>query len=260
MTNSKPKIDPVIKFYEKYPFPNEPSERWIHDRVIINERLCKKSDEQLKILVIGCGTGEEVISVRRVWSKATIVAIEPSKNSAAIARERTKEKIIIASIENYHDKERYDIIICQGVLHHTSDMTGNLRRITELLCDDGVILLSIYHHARWDAVNQSRNEAQYMDGNHHPREHTHSWRGITELAERAGLQIIKTGHRLPIPRRHIWMAAYDGLFQYFRQQSINIKLSIMNKKPYCDCEIQCKGVREHLLKIAPFKKEGENGI
>lgn len=210
--------DRLVEFYEKHPFPNDPGSI-PHFMKYSFGRLHGKEDPRT-VLVVGCGTGEDAEAARRYFPKATVVGIDPSGASIRLARRHYPHiRFLRRRIESYDPGRRFDLVFCSGVLHHTERPLKNLQKIMNLLTTDGTLFLGIYHHGRWDVrVDYRRSEAHILDGTENPRERTYSWEGLTELVGAAGGHIVRTGHRLPVPRWRWLMLLYDLAFLQARQQ------------------------------------------
>lgn len=210
--------DPVVLFYNDHPFPND--ETVIPFTVRHLERAGVSGP--VAVLVVGCGTGEDVTAAREVYPHAVIDAFDPSDNSIRLAGKRCKNDrvtLYVSSIETFTPDTTYDLIFCCGVLHHTTDPTENLRRMRSWLSEDGRLVLGVYHHARWDIpTDYRRGESQILDGTANPRERSYSWGSLRELVHDAGGEIVKTAHRAPVPTCRFMDVLYDAAFLYKGQQ------------------------------------------
>ena len=79
----------------------------------------------VKILVAGCGTGQQIVSLSGIFKNSLIDAIDISAASLAYAKRKIEElklnninfsKTDILDLQNFNTK--YDYIECSGVLHH----------------------------------------------------------------------------------------------------------------------------------------------
>lgn len=116
--------------------------------------FAKKLDLEIpfgsNILEAGCGTGQMSIFLSRF--KRTIHAIDISKGSLILA----KNFITKNNINNVHlyrmnifklffQKDYFDIIISNGVLHHTRDAELAFNNLVKYLKKDGLIIIGLYH-------------------------------------------------------------------------------------------------------------------
>ena len=103
-----------------------------------------------KILIAGCGTGNQVIIANR-YQNAEITAIDLSSSSLAYAIRKTNEyemnnttfiKMDLLNISALGDL--YDIIECSGVLHHMEQPSDGLSALVQQLSPGGYIKLGLY--------------------------------------------------------------------------------------------------------------------
>jgi SAM-dependent methyltransferase len=203
--------DTVKSFYEKTPFPN-------YDGLDSRESLRRKArddvftrmlDEQIPhsvtILEVGCGTGQMTNFLGMGWGR-TAIGADICMNSLQLAK-GFRDRF---SINNAHfaqmnlfmppfEEGKFDIVLSNGVLHHTSDCAGAFRSIARLVKPGGFVIVGLYNRfgrlptlcTRWlmgkfgkagmlldhrlrgmdDSV---RRQAWFMDQYKHPHETRHS--------------------------------------------------------------------------------------
>lgn len=159
----------VAKFYEDEPFPNyngietraamiEQAELGQYSRAIND--LCPKNGS---ILEIGCGTGQltnylAIRPHRKVFgldlSQASLELAGSFKNKMQLCN----AQFLRADIFDHPFKpEAFDLIIANGVLHHTINTWDALRKIEEILKPNGVAVIGLYNKfGRW-RTNLIRN-------------------------------------------------------------------------------------------------------
>ena len=114
----------------------------------------KKLDEEIpfgtKILEAGCGTGQLSISLSRYMRE--IYAIDISEGSLIEAKKFIKKNqiksvnLIKMNIFNlFFKNEFFDVIISNGVLHHTHDPELAFKKLCEKLKKNGYIIIGLYH-------------------------------------------------------------------------------------------------------------------
>ena len=211
--NDRSDVTDIVKaFYEETPFPN-------YDDLDSRESLLAKArrglfarllDEQLPrsatVLEAGCGTGQLSNFLGMGWGR-TVIGADLCLNSLRLAklfRDR-------CSIQNAHfiqmnlfrppfADETFDVIISNGVLHHTSDPHGGFRSIARKLKRRGWIIIGLYNwlgrlptlwrrglirtfgdgwamldrRLRTAELNTGRRSAWFMDQYRHPHESRHS--------------------------------------------------------------------------------------
>ena len=150
----------VKKQYEERPYP-----RWINLGSKQNLEIKKIKDllgiklynydinelKSPKILIAGCGTGQQSIETALRFPKSKVLAIDLSKTSLAYAIRKTKE-LKIKNIEymqadildiNELDSD-FDIIESSGVIHHMENPLLGWEILTGLLKDGGLMNIGLY--------------------------------------------------------------------------------------------------------------------
>ena len=156
--------------YEENPYP-----RWVSlpkdlNKKYLNSYIQSKfpltpfkrlvDNENLEILVAGCGTGQHPISTEQSLKRARILAVDLSMTSLAYAKRKTLE-LGIESIE-YAQADllklkslgiTFDVIESVGVLHHLANPFEGWEILLSLLKPYGLMRLGFYSvHARRDIV------------------------------------------------------------------------------------------------------------
>jgi SAM-dependent methyltransferase len=107
-----------------------------------------------RVLVAGCGDGTEAFNLRRQIPKATIVAVDFSARSIAVARRlqrRSREmrdiRFVTADLASPGLLARiggeFDLITCHGVLSYVSRPERVLRNLARCLAPDGALYLGV---------------------------------------------------------------------------------------------------------------------
>ncbi|MFQ6109747.1 MAG: methyltransferase domain-containing protein [Candidatus Aminicenantales bacterium] len=155
-TSDEVTID-VRSFYEKNPFPGyedidspshlrEKAERGVFARLL---------DEQVppfsKILEVGCGTGQLSNFLGMTWGR-TVFATDISLNSLKLGHQFKQQNeihyVAFLQMNLFHPVFRpgsFDLVICNGVLHHTKDPFLGFRSILRLVRQDGFIIVGLYN-------------------------------------------------------------------------------------------------------------------
>ena len=145
--------------YEEHPYP-----RWLSLRrfrkVALDVLLCKNYPHftppdffngLTRMLVAGCGTGQEPLSVALDRENTEIVAVDLSRRSLAYAV-RMARKLDIDNIRFLQAdilalprlREQFHVIQCAGVLHHMADPLQGWRVLTDMLLPGGVMKIGLY--------------------------------------------------------------------------------------------------------------------
>ena len=193
---------------------------------------------KFNVLLAGCGTGQQPIEMALTFPQAKITAIDISRRSLAYAQLKTEE-FDVSNINFYHGdilklgqlNERFDLIICSGVLHHMADPLQGWRILRGLLATDGILRIDLYSKiARREIIAQREiikasnidptpeNIKQYRqnliaDGSHenilgfgdfwtlsmcrdllfHFQEHQFTWPEIQQCCDRLDMEFIGVG-------------------------------------------------------------------
>ena len=156
--------------YEENPYPrwrygnplrnrNVSFVRAINDEINPNSISPSRDDRQLKVLVAGCGTGNQILHTQ-IFRNAMITAIDLSSSSLAYAQRKVNEmsienvKLIQMDLLNVDLLEtKFDIILCSGVLHHLDDPLKGLKALLGVLNRNGFLKLGLYSElARQDVI------------------------------------------------------------------------------------------------------------
>ncbi len=220
--------DLVKSFYEETPFPN-------YDDVDNRESFAVKArrgvfarllDQQISrpalVLEAGCGTGQLSNFLGMGWGRKVIGA-DLCLNSLRLAKAFRDR----CSIENAHFVQMnlfrppfpdatFDLVISNGVLHHTSDPEGGFHAIARKLKPGGFVIIGLYNWLgrrptlwrrrlietfgeRWamldgrlrsGAMNAGRRSAWFMDQYRHPHESSHSMHEVAQWFDKSGIDTL----------------------------------------------------------------------
>ena len=217
------------KFYNEIKFPN-------YDEIDDFGTLLKKSEKSTffkklddeikmfsKVLEVGCGTGQLSLFLSRY--ERQIYSIDLSRGSLELGENfRKKNNIenlffLRMSIFNlFFKKEFFDVIISNGVLHHTSNPELEFVELTKYLKKNGYIVIGLYH--RYGRVftkirqflikifgesfkfmdersldkNYSKEKrfAWFMDQYKNPKESTHTFTEILNWFKKADVEFVSS--------------------------------------------------------------------
>ncbi len=149
--------DAVKEFYEETPFPN-------YDDLESRDSLARKAtrsifarllDEQVPrgayVLDAGCGTGQLTNFLGMAWDRV-VVGADVCLNSLGLA-EDFRERCAIANahfaqINLFRPPFRdgaFDVVVSNGVLHHTADPEGGFRALVRTLKPGGHVIVGLYN-------------------------------------------------------------------------------------------------------------------
>jgi SAM-dependent methyltransferase len=145
--------------YEEHPYP-----RWLAlphmertdlaghlHRVLPHFRPPAFLDGPVRMLVAGCGTGREPLSIALACEHIEIVALDFSRRSLAYAVRRARA-LGVENVRFVHAdllalprlQERFHVIQCIGVLHHMAEPLRGWRVLTERLLPGGLMKIGLY--------------------------------------------------------------------------------------------------------------------
>jgi SAM-dependent methyltransferase len=218
----------VKAFYEETPFPN-------YDDCDSVRSLIEKSRMGLyaraldaaipynsTVLEVGCGTGQLSnflgIACRRV------VGADLCLNSLRLAEnfrsEQNLDRVRFVQTNLFRlpfEPEQFDVILCNGVLHHTSDPRRGFEGLLPLLKPGGHIIIGLYNTygrlmtdlrrkifrltngaAKWidpylrsAPISQAKRRAWFADQYLHPHESKHTIGEVLQWFEQAGLVFVR---------------------------------------------------------------------
>ena len=228
MASSADVTEIVKAFYEETPFPNyddhdsvrsliEKSRRGLYARVV-DESIPYNSD----VLEVGCGTGQLTnflgISCRRVIG--TDMCLNSLRLAENFRREHGLNRVRFVQMNLFKPcfkPEQFDVVLCNGVLHHTADPRGGFESILRLVRPGRHVVIGLYNkygrlmtdlrrnifrvtggRAQWlDAYLRSRfttpekRRAWYNDQYRHPHESKHTFDEVLEWFDRSGLEFVR---------------------------------------------------------------------
>jgi len=158
----------VQEQYEEFPYP-----RWHILKSSINNKKQTIGDviqssspslvladflfRETKVLIAGCGTGQEAINLFNQIQISEMLAIDLSRTSLAYAIAKSDELGINSTIKFRHadilnlkqQEQPFDVITSSGVLHHLDDPFAGWHILCEQLRPGGFMRIALYSaHAR----------------------------------------------------------------------------------------------------------------
>jgi SAM-dependent methyltransferase len=218
--------DIVMAFYDETPFPN-------YDDLDSPERLRAKAEQGLfarllneeiphgaRVLEAGCGTGQLSNYLGLTWGR-TVFGTDLCVNSLTLANDfrHTHEVPSVAFVQMNLFRpafrpETFDVVISNGVLHHTGDPRGAFTSLLRCLRPGGHVIIGLYNtYARLTtdarrlffrltgdrltfldprlrrlALNADRRRAWFMDQYKHPHESKHSFDEVLRWFDASGVE------------------------------------------------------------------------
>ncbi len=174
----------VRKMYEENPYPRFRHADYTENKLTtpifeaIREESTKRDltcsielsshNAHPKVLIAGCGTGNQVIKASR-YKNAQITAIDLSSSSLAYAIRKAREynmnntnfaQMDLLNISELD--EMFDVIKCSGVLHHMKDPIQGLSTLVQQLKPNGYIKLGLYSEIARKVVVNAKNTIQTL--------------------------------------------------------------------------------------------------
>lgn len=156
--SSAPDITEIVKeFYEETPFPNYDG---LDTRDSLRQKasagvLARMLDQQLprhcKILEAGCGTGQ-MTNFLAMHRDRAVVGSDICFNSLNLANQfRSRFSINNACFvqmnlfNSFFKEHSFDVVVSNGVLHHTADAAAAFHSIQRLVRPGGYVLIGLYN-------------------------------------------------------------------------------------------------------------------
>jgi SAM-dependent methyltransferase len=219
----------VKAFYEEHPFPDYDEHESL--RSLIDKarrgRYAHALDRSIPyngtVLEVGCGTGQLSnflgIACRRVV--ATDLCLNSLRLGEGFRRRHGLDRVWFAQMNLFRPcfaPESFDVVLCNGVLHHTADPFGGFRSLLPLVRPGGHLVIGLYNRygrfmtdvrrglfrlsggrGRWlDPVlrrrggDDAKSRAWYADQYRHPHESKHTYGEVLEWLDRTGVEPVRT--------------------------------------------------------------------
>jgi SAM-dependent methyltransferase len=218
----------VKAFYEETPFPNYQDHESLRSLIDKSRRgayghaLHRAIPFNSTVLEVGCGTGQLSnflgIGCRRVIG--TDLCLNSLRLGESFRREHRLDRALFLQMNLFRTvfkPETFDVVLCNGVLHHTSDPLGGFRGLVPLLRPGGHIVIGLYNrwgrfatdlrrqifrltggHARWldpylrsTSLSSEKERAWFADQYRHPHESKHAMGEVLRWFTDAGLEFVR---------------------------------------------------------------------
>lgn len=150
-SNTKKDVTEIVKsFYEQSPFPNYNGLETVADLMqkaqngVFARLLNEQIPFNIRVLEVGCGTGQ--LSNFLGVAHRTVFGADMCLNSLKLANEFKKrnglERVGFYQMNLFRPifkEESFPLVICNGVLHHTSDPFGGFQSIAKLVKQGGTL-------------------------------------------------------------------------------------------------------------------------
>ncbi len=125
-----------------------------------------------RVLELGCGIGTDTMNFARAG--AMVTAVDLSRESLKVARERAKVLGLADRIRFYHGNgeelskvvpvEAYDLAYSFGVIHHTPHPARVVAELRKYLNRGGTLKLMVYHRHSWKVLSILLTSRDWLSG------------------------------------------------------------------------------------------------
>jgi SAM-dependent methyltransferase len=224
----------VKAFYEDTPFPNyddldsRNSLSQKGNRSVFARLLNEQIPHGATVLEAGCGTGQLSNFLGMTWGRIVIGA-DLCRNSLRLARTfrdrfsiRNAQFLQMNLFRPPFREGIFDVVISNGVLHHTADPESGFRSLVHKVKPGGHIIIGLYNcmgrlptdwrrsairtfgdgMAKLDSrlrglnLNESRWQAWFRDQYKHPHESKHSYGEVIRWFDAAGVDYVSSIPRI----------------------------------------------------------------
>jgi SAM-dependent methyltransferase len=232
--NSKQDVTDVVKaFYEQVPFPNYEKLENVADLVqkarkgVFARLLHEQIPFEVRVLEVGCGTGQltNFLSV----AQRTVVGTDICLNSLKLAHDfKKRNRLKNAAFYQMNlfrpifREESFAVVICNGVLHHTSDPFGGFQSVSRLVRKGGHVVIGLYDRygrimtdlrriafrltgdrllsldprLRVEGMGEARRSAWFMDQYKNPHESKHTLKEVQGWFEQCDFTFVNSVPKL----------------------------------------------------------------
>jgi len=219
----------VKAFYEETPFPNYDDHESVRSLIdksrkrIYAHALDRSIPYNSTVLEVGCGTGQLSnylgISFRRVIGAD--LCLNSLRLGERFRSEHALDRVWFMQMNLFRPcfkPEQFDVVLCNGVLHHTADPFRGFSGLVPLVKPGGYFVVGLYNRygrlmtdlrrnvfrltggkAKWiDPILRGRAEeddpksrAWFFDQYRHPHESKHTTDEVIGWFERTGLELVR---------------------------------------------------------------------
>lgn len=173
--------DTIKSFYEKTPFPNYEDSEDVDalmqkaKRGVFARLLDEQTPLRIRVLEAGCGTGQlsNFLGIAHRYVFGTDMCLNSLKLAQDFKIKNDLERVGFYQMNLFRPifrKESFHLVICNGVLHHTSNPFLGFQSIAGLVKKGGHIILGLYNRygrlatdVRRFVFNMSKDRFKFLD-------------------------------------------------------------------------------------------------
>ena len=121
----------------------------ISKKINLVNKVTSKKSSQIKLLDIGCGTGDFLDACNR--RGFIVTGIEPNKNAKKLAIDKIHDLIVKNALSDLDANLKYDVITMWHVLEHVPNLNQYVLKLKSLLQKDGVLIIAVPNFKSYDA-------------------------------------------------------------------------------------------------------------
>ena len=142
----------VSYMYKKFPYPF-PSSKTKNVNELLNlfkifSLENKFNFDSKNVLDAGTGTGHRIVNVALNYKKTHFLGLDFSKKSIQFAQKLAKKNQVVNIefhvanlLKKINSKQKFDVVLSMGVLHHLSNPDKGLKNILSVLKKNGILFL-----------------------------------------------------------------------------------------------------------------------
>jgi ubiquinone/menaquinone biosynthesis C-methylase UbiE len=158
----------VQKIYEKRPYPNlcrpaRAKRYWVLPPLPWIKAIWQRQQRVRRILIAGCGTGNEAFAVRQKFPKAEILAVDFSSRSIRSATSLQRKnrgfrdiQFLVCDLTNPRLPgivgDNFDLVSCHGVLSYIPKARKVLHNFARCLSPNGLLYLGLNGEAHFSRI------------------------------------------------------------------------------------------------------------
>ena len=154
----------IERLLRQEPKTEEEIEKEISKNIGRAEEIVKHFGNKGKFLDIGCSAGFFIACLKRYgWD---VTGVDISEWASKFAKEKLGLNAFTGSVEEIKFNEQFDVITMYHVLEHLPDPLGTLKRVSEIIADDGVLVIKGPNLGSFDRIWHGKNWRGYSDRTH----------------------------------------------------------------------------------------------